>query len=189
MEAKVIDFLSKFDAADVRICKDKFGKTVLLVHEEPNEAEDRKYYRISMIDADTLTRFGEVQFNYFYNNLKHVYLHNIMVNKAEDLGRGVGYFANKYFLETVHARRFDYIEGKWYPKEPATREQVDAFYVKNGYDLPDGKDYEKIVSRRISDAEIAQIKAETTVNQYGYPEYPALIKQNHVTKKEDGMQP
>lgn len=188
MEAKVLEFLGQFEQSDVRICTDKLGKTVLLVHEEPNEAEERKYHRISIIDASTLKTFGEVQFNYFYNNIKHVYLHNIMLYKAKDLGRGVGFLANKFFLETVHARRFDYIEGKWYPKEPATREEVDAFYIKNGYDLPDGKDYEKIVSRRITDAEIAQIKAETVVNKQGYKEYPTLDKQIKMHKDAEMQQ-
>lgn len=174
MDAKQTQFLSQFETNDIRLFRSCDGKDSALVYEGPSESEDRKYYRISIIDLQTLKHIGEVQFSLSFYGTKHVYLHNIMVYDKESLGGGYGAFANKFFLEKVWDFRFNSIEGKYYPKEPATREQVDTFYTRNGYSLPEPNDYDKFVSRYVEEKEIARIREVTTLSEEGYPTYPKL---------------
>lgn len=169
----MLQVLESTNKENIRLFTNTTQERCALVFQEPNLEEYRKYYRIVILNLEKNEKVGEVQFEFFSSPYKHVYLHNIMVHNKKDFKKGYAFFANRFLHEICASKLFDQIEGKFYPKEPATLEEVKGFYERNNYSIEkDG--YQTMVFGRVLKHEVLKTKKTITKTENGYLMYGSI---------------
>ena len=169
---KVIDLIKNESKDNVRLFKDKKSNAFFMVN-EPSFVKEEANYNIINIYNEEAEKIGQVQYKPIYSPSKRIFLYNIFVSSKDDLGKGIGTYAIKFLEEVSNNKRFNSIEGKFFPKAPATGNQVRDFYERNGYSI-DKDGYETIVYKYIMNEDIKTINTNTTMSEEGYKIYGEL---------------
>jgi|LGOV01.1.fsa_nt_gb GNAT superfamily N-acetyltransferase len=172
MNENVFEFIRKEKKENVRFLQSKKNSYIMI--NNPSFVNGFKdYNRIHMYDNKGIV--AELQYGFInVKNNKHVYLFNISILEKENLGKGLGSYLIKFLEEVALKKGYNKVEGELYLKPPATKEQVENFYIRNGYETLEIEGDKPIVSKILSYENLDTIKNNTSNYAFGYQMYGKL---------------
>lgn len=142
-QIKLIDKHSKAygsakNITDITFATDKLGNLFYMVITPNNDENVKEFDKIiaykltenNGVYSDTKIGYLDYKLN---SNSRECWMYNVAVTDKEYLGLGIGTYLLKNFEEHAYKNLNPKIEAKFYPKEPATFDQVMGFYENNGY--------------------------------------------------------
>jgi|AntRauTorcE11897_2_1112592.scaffolds.fasta_scaffold00016_83 GNAT superfamily N-acetyltransferase len=159
MNKDVINLIKNESKESVRAFQD-INKDKYFLISSPSFEKKEDNYDVINIYNKCANKIGHVQYSIIKEgNYNIAFLYNIYVDK-EYYKKGVGTYALNFFEEVITSKCCNSVEGKFYPKKPANKEQVEKFYIKNGYSI-DIEGYQQMIFKYISKENIDLVKNNT----------------------------